>query len=369
MNPVPYTLTNESITVIVGGQSHVVRRDAANFKPLRDALVAEKWDTVPSYLTVAKGVEAWAKGAFSVVGNTVHYKGEALPPDLNGRIVGMAAAGNNPTALMRFWERLQQNPSWRSVQQLWKFLEHQGIPIDEDGFILAYKAVKSDYTDFHTGTVGNKPGTVNEMPRNRISDDPNQGCHYGFHVGAIAYAQSFGDADRRMIICKVNPADVVCVPYDAGHQKMRVCKYEVIGNYGSQLPSTAVTHADLGVTTRSGGGHGGEDYEDHDEDPDGVEPDGDEDLDGDACPECHEDIEDCVCEDEPAPKAKPAPKTPVAAGTAPDLDAKDEVQLLDCDLDSLRKYATYGLKIVGASKIPGGKRALVARIVEVRRKG
>jgi hypothetical protein len=40
--------------------------------------------------------------------------------------------------------------------------------------------------------------------------------------------------------------------------------------------------------------------------------------------------------------------------------------LLKQNIETLRLYANKGLQIVGASKIPGGKVALVSRILEVR---
>ncbi len=46
----------------------------------------------------------------------------------------------------------------------------------------------------------------------------------------------------------------------------------------------------------------------------------------------------------------------------------DAQKLLEFSLDELRKYATYGLEIVGASKIAGGKTALVGKILKTRGK-
>jgi hypothetical protein len=41
-------------------------------------------------------------------------------------------------------------------------------------------------------------------------------------------------------------------------------------------------------------------------------------------------------------------------------------ELMEQSIDTLRQYAGKGLQIVGASKIHGGKTALVAKILEVR---
>lgn len=42
---------------------------------------------------------------------------------------------------------------------------------------------------------------------------------------AHEYASTFGP---RMVLVKVDPADLVCVPYDCSHGKVRVCRYWVI---------------------------------------------------------------------------------------------------------------------------------------------
>jgi hypothetical protein len=304
-----YTITADTVTVVMDEVSCTVQKGAPNFFGLRDALLGERWEEAESYLTVARGIEHWAQGEFTVDGDSFYLRGEKLHCELNDRIVQMAANGEDPTRLMKFWERLQGNPSFRSVEQLYPFMQHEGIPIDDEGYILAYKAVDSSYRDFHTGTVDNSVGAENEMPRNKISDDPNQGCHDGFHVGALEYANRFGREDRRIVICRVDPADVVCIPYDSSFQKMRVCKYKVVGNFGTQLPSTTFK----------------------DEVPDGPDDD---------------------CESE---------------RLYSDFDDMDEGTLLLQSTEDLRGYAARDLKIVGASKIPGGKSALVARILQVRR--
>ena len=77
-----------------------------------------------------------------------------------------------------------------------------------------------------------------KVHRNRVSDDPNTPCHFGLHVGSLEYAQSFGE---RVVIVRVDPEHVVCVPYDCTSQKMRVCEYEVVGlHIEGHMPSTTI---------------------------------------------------------------------------------------------------------------------------------
>lgn len=358
MKAIPYTLSNESVTVVVDGKSYTVNRKAPNFTKLRKAILDERWGDIPKHVTIKNTIEDWAKGKFSVSDNVIYYNGEALPAGLNGRIIDTAAGGNDPSSFFKFWEKLQTNPSKRSVDQLWAFLEHQGIPLTKDGNFLAYKGVRNDFKDQHSGTFDNKPGNVHEMPRNKISDDPREACHEGFHVGALGYANGFS---QRVVICEVDPADVVCVPYDESNQKMRVCKYKVIGLHNGQELSSTVHEEDVYEDV---------DLSDLDEEDDQSTDELDED-DGD-----HRDSEygeDYDFEDDcraGAPEAEKEEYTPPKRKSKRGFakyDKMDNFELLDVSLEELRRYAGKGLQIVGASKILGGKTALVSAIIKARK--
>ena len=326
-----YTLTNESVSIVDldnGGKTTIVRKDSVNFKPLVDALISEDETRARGFFTVAKTIETWTDGAFKMAGNSIQCGDETLPASLGERIVKMIKAGDDPKSLLNFWNRLTQNPSWSSVNQVWGFLANAGIPIDQDGYILAYKAVNNNWTDCHTGTLDNSVGATQSVDRRKVSDDPNTPCHFGLHVGALFYATSFGPHDRRMIICKVDPKDVVCVPHDSSQQKVRCCHYEVIGvhNGAKMSDTTHNTKADPAVASAKKAGK------------------------------------------EATKTAKTAPEK-VKKGTRADkhdFDDMDTLTLMEQPLGELRTYAAVNLKIIGASKIPGGKVALVERIEEVR---
>lgn len=236
---IPYNITADHIVVVIDSVPYTTRRgtDASRYVALREAVLREDWDDVVTLACPGKGIDKWSNGQFKFANNCISYNGEVMPDGIQGRMLAMASAGDSPEPLMRFWERLQLNPSARSVEQLFSFLDHVGIPIDVDGMILAYKGVRLDYMDVHSGTFRNVVGAKFSMPRNRISDDPRTPCAEGFHVGAKEYATSFG---QRVMIVSVDPANVVCIPYDSSCQKMRLCAYSVIAEAGADLPSTAV---------------------------------------------------------------------------------------------------------------------------------
>ena len=242
---IPYTISRESITIIYEGTTHTIKATEPKFAKVRAACLASDWAALPHMLSPALTIKNWARGRFSVRSNWIYFDDEKLPSGINKRIIELARRGNDPSHFLRFWQRLQKNPSYRSVQQLFKFLDHGGIPIVEDGCFLAYKGVRANYLDCHSGKFDNHPGKTLSMPRNKISDDPQKACHEGFHVGAKEHAQGYG---QRMVVCKIDPEHVVCVPYDANNQKMRVCEYTVIADYKRSdplLPSTIAYLEDI----------------------------------------------------------------------------------------------------------------------------
>jgi hypothetical protein len=100
------------------------------------------------------------------------------------------------------------------------------LPITPDGSFLAYKKIRQDYTDCHTGKMNNSVGQVVEMERNKVDDDQNQTCSTGLHFCSRDYLNHFGG--ERIVIVKINPRDVVSIPNDYNDSKGRACRYEVV---------------------------------------------------------------------------------------------------------------------------------------------
>lgn len=365
-----FTITSQSVTVIVSGEPITTRRTSANFEPLSAACLAlggarAANDTqaisaaevaICKALDIASAVSNWNEGTwFEVQGDQITYQREPVDPTLTKRILDLVAQGQNPMGIARFWLRLMANPSPRSTGQLYAFMQHIGIPIicvDDpryDGCFLAYKGVTSEYLDCHTETINNRPGQEPSMLRSGISDDPDRPCHRGLHVGALEYARGFGE---RVVIVMVDPKDVVCIPYDSSHQKMRVCKYRVVGYWnGNNLPSTYATREDLPFLF---------------EEAPGIERD--KPFVSEATAPTHEpQAEKEPPEKDPMPEPAKAPVSPLKADWQEwDLLGYDD--LMKISIMDLRKYATYSVKVIRASKIPGGKNALVHKILETRRR-
>ena len=87
---------------------------------------------------------------------------------------------------------------------------------------------KTIYTDMHTRSMNIELGVPVVMQRKDCDSDPAHDCSYGLHVGATKYVERFGNEATAILVCLVNPANVVAVPnYDSS--KMRVSEYFPVG--------------------------------------------------------------------------------------------------------------------------------------------
>jgi hypothetical protein len=150
-----------------------------------------------------------------------------MPKGIKDKFAELQRRHKPRTYLLRFWDRLQQNPNPHSIEMLYKFLEHNGHPIMSDGKFIAYKAVTMDMLDHHTKTNKHKVGCIIRMDRGAVVSDPNKTCESGLHVATWEYAANFHPGCSRYLEVLVDPKDVVSVPVDYAGTKMRVCAYKV----------------------------------------------------------------------------------------------------------------------------------------------
>lgn len=228
MEKVNWLITDNNITVNYKGQTHIVSRTDGLADDLIKAIKTNKFDEIPNLVSASKKIEAFGKGNFTVKDGEIFVKGVVAPTVLGNKILKFSNEGLPYEPLVKFAENLQRNPSFRAVNELFQFLEKNDHPITETGCFIAYKKVRDDFKDVHTGTMDNSVGVFVTMPRNQVNEDATQTCSHGLHVANWNYANSFYSGGV-MLEVEVNPADVVSVPIDYENAKMRTCKYKVLG--------------------------------------------------------------------------------------------------------------------------------------------
>jgi hypothetical protein len=223
----PYLIQGSNIVVVIGNKSHTVSKTHITYPKVLEAIKAGDWDALPDIIEPKKVVLSYGAGNVSIQGETLFWKGKELNTGLSVRMIQMLQEGFPIEPMVNFMENLYKNPSKRAVTELYGFLEKNNLPITPDGHFLAYKKVRENFFDVHSGTMDNSPGKVVEMERHEVDDNRDVTCSTGLHFCGMSYLSCFG-GDRTVIV-KVNPADVVSIPSDYNDAKGRACRYEVVG--------------------------------------------------------------------------------------------------------------------------------------------
>jgi hypothetical protein len=220
-----YIILPQSLILNHAGKTTTINKADGRYDQVIQKIKEGKLDEIIPLLSIA---DSLSERGFQVVDGIVHVDGDALPESLSARVLDFFNNNLPFEPLLKFWAKLKNNPSFNSRQMLFKFLEHNGHPITTEGNFIAYRAVRNDFLDKHTGKMDNSVGNVVEIDRSKVDDNPNNTCSHGLHVATMSYAQTFGSGDDKLLDVEVSPADVVAVPTDYNGTKMRVCRFKVV---------------------------------------------------------------------------------------------------------------------------------------------
>lgn len=238
---------NVSIT-LPDGTIHTLGGNSEIFNDVGILLLNNKIDEAVALIEA--GIAAKAEVAIDLgpdmklLDGVLYWHGIKQESGIARRIVSDIEAGKFDNRYVEFMRKLMLNPSYKSVEMLYDFLEHNKFTILEDGNILAYKGLKRTEhgpRDWYTGLVPNWANTTVTMPRNMVEDDPTKACSQGLHIAAEEYARDYGN----VVEVSVDPADIVSVPYNYNNKKCRCCRYQVLT--GKEKPEGAPDVIVVGV--------------------------------------------------------------------------------------------------------------------------
>lgn len=197
--------------------------DAGNYEAVENMKTAK---AIASFGATAASPQV----GITVEDGVVYYNANGTKTEVNSvvtkRILDMIRDGFDANPLVAFMNNLMANPSKIAVDELYEFLEETELPITPDGCFIAYKIVRNDYTSIYDGKFMNAVGTVVEMPRNMVDDRRENTCSQGLHFCSKNYLTKYGNGTGdRLLLVKVNPADVVSIPPDYNNAKGRAAKY------------------------------------------------------------------------------------------------------------------------------------------------
>ena len=191
-SPGAFILTNDSLTVVVGNKNHTLNQTHPLFKQILANLKLGDWEKVEHDLNFANQLSTKDQIHFNADEGIVYFGNEPLHNVLADKISEMWNEGFDTAPLVAFCINLYANPSTSAIQELYEFLANNKLPITPDGCFLAYKKVKANYTDCHTGTIDNSVGQVVEMDRDTCDPVRDNHCSTGLHFCGLSYLTCFG---------------------------------------------------------------------------------------------------------------------------------------------------------------------------------
>ena len=224
----PYQITDRGVTVFIDSAPRQFAKTHSQYGLIVDSIHAGDWTAVRAHTDVAKSITLRTEGRVRIEDDRIYVSDREVHGSIVDRILAMIAMKSVAVqGLIRFLDRTYDNCSKATVENLFDFIEACDLPVTEDGCFLAYKYVKPNFTDCYTGTFDNSVGATPRMPRNECDEDRTRTCSTGLHVCSLDYLGS-GMGSNPIIVVKVAPEDVVCVPTEYRMAKMRTEGYEVV---------------------------------------------------------------------------------------------------------------------------------------------
>lgn len=261
---IPRIETAETLTIFLDNKSHTVRKnDTKKYQAVTAAIESDDIGALRLALGVASAIRAYTRGAVEIVDGEVLFEGKPVHNAVTEKIMALLHAGKKYDYMLNFLSRVRSNPSQKAVEELYLFLEKAQIPITPDGHFLAYRKVDNDYLSYHANPDGtknsNKVGDAPEMPRADVDDNRNNTCSRGLHFCSFSYLSSYHGGSGRVMIVRIDPADVISIPSDYSNSKGRCCKYTVVAEHEKREQQEA--YKDVVLANPDGSIHTGKDID------------------------------------------------------------------------------------------------------------
>ena len=234
---IPYIIQADTVTVFVKNRPHTINRTHTHYEAVIKAIKSSDWDAIPKLVDIREVLVDYAFGKVTIENNQIKWNGKSITNGMTRRILDMFKQGFAIEPMIRFMDKVMLNPSTYAVDELYTFLENNNLPITPEGNFLAYKKIRDNYTDCHTGKMDNSIGKTVSMPRTEVDANRNNTCSSGLHACSLEYLKSFHGA--RTVIVEIDPQDFVSCPTDYNNAKIRVCKYKVIGEIANTESSAS----------------------------------------------------------------------------------------------------------------------------------
>lgn len=235
-----YIITDGGMSLVLNGKPFVIDSTHVRYDHIVDAVREKRWGDIPALYDVREVLQNALNDSpkFSagqvrielVNGNyAVTVNGEVSNDLIAQQILKLLEDNFDIKPWLLFVDRLMNNPSKKAIDELFGWMKHNGITVTEDGYMLAHKRVRNDYLSFFDAKTENHIGTYVEMPRGQVDDRSENTCSAGLHFCSQSYLPNYAGGEGRVLLLKIDPADVVSIPTDYTFAKGRASRYFVEG--------------------------------------------------------------------------------------------------------------------------------------------
>lgn len=235
MKHIQFIKTEKNITIYIEGTPLMCDKSHSNYFRILKMLKNQENNEIDinelkSLFSLGETIRRSHKN-LEIKEGQVYYKGNIVDNVITKKIVAMIKENLNVDYMLKFLDNLLQNPSKSSIEELYLFMEVGNLPISKDGYLYAYKKIRSNFRDIYTNKMDNSVGEVVKMPRKLVNDNRNETCSTGLHFCSYDYLNFFGSSNSnkfKIVVVKINPKDIVSIPIDYNNTKGRCCEYKVV---------------------------------------------------------------------------------------------------------------------------------------------
>lgn len=221
----------DELIIVLDNVPYVIARTDKRFDTIKDYVINADEESLRKVLStkyqvqnlldqlIAEGIEQ--------VDTDYYYLDNPIPMDLS-QYLHSAIEQGSWSGIVNFIKRLFKNPSYRTRQDAFAFMERNKLPIQEDGRFLAFRVVTDNYLDKYTRTMSNAVGQTVEIDWDMVDTNPDITCSRGLHACSKDYLQGFYSNGDRIIAVAIGPEDIGAIPSDYNGSKLRCRKFEVM---------------------------------------------------------------------------------------------------------------------------------------------
>lgn len=220
-----------TINAFVNGKSYSLSPGAYYYPSALEAAKCRDYDKLIEAINLDQAVKSKSNGKVSFEDGILRYNGSYIDNKLSRRVLQLISEGYRLEPFIKFMDLCYQNPNPTVVDNLYDFMETSGIMLDEEGWVVGWKKVNSDGYDLHSGKVLYEVGKTVKIDRSSCDERTANSCSYGLHVGSKNYSESFHSGVGKILLVRLNPKNVVCVPEYSQWEKLRTCEMEVLEEF------------------------------------------------------------------------------------------------------------------------------------------